>query len=218
MRNRRRVHRNTSRTALLALVLLACAACAANSPQLPLPVPAEDVGLQPGDVIQVRIWREPDLGGDFRVDSRGLVVLPRLGDVNVEGWTAEELSDSIKAAYEKYLKNPSIEVTALRRVSVLGEVRSPGLYPVDATISVSDVLALAGGLTPNADPNKIRLVQNGQIVDVKLEPETVVERSAIRSGDQILVGEKSWLARNSGVIAAALITSATIIIVNVAVN
>ncbi len=202
----------------LALILLASTGCSAHNPQAEAPPPSDDVGLQPGDVIQVRIWREPDLSGDFSVDSRGLVVLPRLGDVNVEGRTAEELSDSVKAAYAKYLKNPSIEVTALRRVSVLGGVRSPGLYPVDATISVSDVLALAGGLTPNGDPNKIRLVQNGQIVDVNLKPETVVERSPIRSGDQILVGEKSWLARNSGVLAAAVITSAAIIIANVAVK
>ncbi len=209
---------NTSRFALLALVLLACSACSAKRPELPLPVPAEDVGLQPGDAIQVRIWQEPDLSGDFTVNPNGQAVLPLLGDVQVEGRTAQELADSLKTAYGKYLRNPSIDVKVLRRVSVQGEVRSPGFYPVDATVSLADVLALAGVLTSNGDPKKIRLVRSGQVVDVELTPETVVERSPIRSGDQILVGEKSWLARNSGIIAAALITSVSIVIVNVAVN
>ncbi len=212
------MHPNTSRLGLLALVLLACAACSANSPELPLPVPAEDVGLQPGDAIQVRIWREPDLSGDFTVNPNGQAVLPLLGDVQVEGRTAQELADSLKTAYGKYLRNPSIDVKVLRRVSVQGEVRSPGFYPVDATVSLADVLALAGGLTSNGDPNKIRLLRSGQVVDVELTPETVVERSPIRSGDQILVGQKSWLARNSPIIVGATITGAAIIIANAVIN
>ncbi len=212
------MHLNTSRFALLALALLACAACSANSPELPLPVPAEDVGLQPGDAIQVGIWREPDLSGDFTVNPNGQAVLPLLGDVQVEGRTAQELADSLKTAYGKYLRNPSIDVKVLRRVSVQGEVRSPGFYPVDATVSLADVLALAGGLTSNGDPNKIRLVRSGQVVDVGLTPETVVERSPIRSGDQILVGRRSWLARNSAIIVGATITGVAIIIANAAIK
>ncbi len=203
---------------LFALVLLACAACSANSPQLPLPVPAEDVGLQPGDAIQVGIWREPDLSGDFTVNPNGQAVLPLLGDVQVEGRTAQELAHSLKTAYGKYLRNPSIDVKVLRRVSVQGEVRSPGFYPVDATVSLADVLAMAGGLTSNGDPNKIRLLRSGQVVDVELTPETVVERSPIRSGDQILVGQRSWLARNSAIIVGATITGVAIIIANAAIK
>ena len=203
---------------LLALVLLVCAACAPHNPQNETPVPSEDMGLQPGDVIQISIWREPDLSGEFSVDSRGQVVLPRLGDINVEGRMAEEVSDSVKTAFEKYLRNPSIEVKVLRRVSVHGEVRVPGLYPVDATVSVADVLALAGGLTPNGNPKEVRLVRSGQIIDVGVKPETVVERSPIRSGDQILVGQKSWLARNSGIIIGATITGAAIVIANAVIN
>ena len=212
------MHRNASRLALLALVLLADAACSANSPELPPPVPAEDVGLQPGDAIQVRIWREPDLSGDFTVNPNGQAVLPLLGDVQVEGRTAQELADSLKTAYGRYLRNPSIDVKVLRRVSVQGEVRSPGFYPVDATVSLADVLALAGGLTSNGDANKIRLVRGGQVVDVWLTPETVVERSPIRSGDQILVGQKSWLARNSPIIVGATITGVAIIIANAVIK
>ena len=212
------MHPNTSRLALLALVPFACAACSANSPELRLPVPAEDVGLQPGDAIQVRIWREPDLSGDFTVNPNGQTVLPLLGDVQVEGRTAQELADSLKTAYGRYLRNPSIDVKVLRRVSVQGEVRTPGFYPVDATVSLADVLALAGGLTPNGDPNKIRLLRSGQVLDVWLTPETVVERSPIRSGDQILVGQRSWLARNSPIIVGATITSAAIIIANAVIK
>ena len=172
----------------------------------------EHIGLQPGDLISINIWREPDLSGDFLVDERGRAVLPRLGTVDVTGRSAEEVVDTLTASFARYLKNPSIRVSVLRRVSIQGEVRNPGLYPVDATVTVSDALALAGGLTATADQNKIRLVRGGQIMDVKIDPETVVQRSPIRSGDQIVVGQKSWLARYSAVIVATLITATAIIL------
>lgn len=72
-----------------------------------------------------------------------------------------------------------------RRISMQGEVKSPRPYLVDGTFSLADVLAVAGRLMPNADPNKIRLVREGELLEVSLCPETTDDRSPIRSGDQI---------------------------------
>jgi protein involved in polysaccharide export with SLBB domain len=156
-------------------------------------------GVRPGDVIRVWIWREQDYSGEFPVDVRGRVVLPLLGEVLVPGRTAEQLSDTLRAAYRKYLNNPGIQVTVLRRVSVQGEVAKPGLYPADATLTVGDLVSLAGGVTPNANRHKIRLVREGTVIVSGLGPGTVLQRSPVQSGDEVYVPQKGWLARNGGI-------------------
>src|SRR5215210_834950 len=86
--------------------------------------------LRPGDTIRLRIWREPDLSGDFQVDESGLVVLPKLGPTRVSGQDPRALKQLVTQSYAEYLKNPSIDVQILRRIQVLGAVKNPGLYPV----------------------------------------------------------------------------------------
>jgi polysaccharide export outer membrane protein len=169
-------------------------------------------GLHPGDIVSVEIWREPDLSGQYQVAANGQIILPMLGIIGVVGKSAEAIAADITTGYSKYLVNPSIQVTVLRRVSVQGNIRNPGLYPVDATVTMADLLAMAGGLTSNADPKKIRLVRNGSVLDVALSPEMIIESSPVRSGDQVFVGERSWLARNSGIIIGTSITAAAVII------
>ena len=172
---------------------------------------AIDASLEPGDAIRVEIWREPDLSGVFDVDETGTVTLPLLGDRMVSGLSPDSLRDALAAEYGEYLQNPSIDVTLLRRVSILGEVRSPGLYPVDATITLMEALALAGGISPNGNKNDIQLVRGGQVIPQKLSATAVIGSTDVRSGDQIVVGERSWANRNSGAIIGSLIAATAII-------
>ncbi len=171
-------------------------------------------GVRPGDVIRLWVWREKDYSGEFPVDARGKVVLPLLGEVAVPGKTAQALADTLREAYRQYLNNPSIQITVLRRVAVQGEVVKPGLYPADATISIGELIALAGGVTPNGNQKKIRLVREGHVLVSGLGPGTVLQRSPVQSGDEVFVPQKSWLSRNSSVfvyggvsIGAAIITA-----------
>lgn len=153
-------------------------------------------GVRPGDIIRVWVWREKDYSGDFPVDVRGTVTLPVLGEISVSGRTAEQLTDTLREAYRKYLNNPSIDVTVVRRVVVQGEVVKPGLYPADATISIGELIALAGGVTSNGNQRGIELLRNGQVVVTGLGPGAVLQRSPIQSGDVIVVPQKGWLSRN----------------------
>jgi len=111
----------------------------------PAPVPAVAMSanaadaLRPGDVVRLRIWREPDLSGDFPVDESGVVVLPKIGPRSVTAESPATLRDTIVAAYSKFLNHNSIDVTLLRRIQVLGAVRQPGVYPVDPTMTIGDV-------------------------------------------------------------------------------
>ena len=196
---------------LAALLLLAAAprALPAQPGGGEAPAAAAADPLRPGDVVRVRIWREPDLSGEFPVDADGMVVFPKLGPRQVTSESAATLRERLLRDYAEYLVNPSVEVTLLRRLQVLGAVRTPGLYPVDGTMTVADVLALAGGTTPQGDPRRVELVRDGRRVDARLATDGQVASSAIRSGDQLFVPERSWLSRNTGVVAALVSAGAT---------
>ncbi len=168
--------------------------------------------LRLGDIVRLRIWREAEMSGDYTVNEDGDVVLPRVGNIHVAGEQPAEVKTRITQAYSRFLQNPSIEVTLLRRVHVLGAVRNTGLYPVDPTMTVSDALALAGGTTADGSPNRVVLIRDGVRLPVKLEANTPIAGAAIRSGDQIYVDQRSWISRNTGVVTAAITGVVSLII------
>lgn len=193
---------------ILAACLTALLAACSSSPPAAGPAPTSDPGLRPGDVVRVSVWREGDLSGPFQVDDRGIVTLPLLGERDVIGLQGPELRDQLREEYREYLQNPSIEVTVLRRVNILGAVNSPGLYPVDETISLTEALGLAGGVSPEGDANDIRLYRDGAVVYDDLDRAALVSDIDIRSGDRIVVAEKGWFERNPGALIGSLIAAA----------
>jgi len=168
--------------------------------------------LLPGDVVRLRIWREPDLSGDFQVDEQGTVVLPKIGALSIKQMPAASLKTMLVEKYSTYLRDPAIDVIVLRRVNVLGAVKNPGLYPVDATMTVADVLALAGGVAPEGSPDKGELIRGGSRLDVKLTRRTKIGDTPLQSGDQLYVPQRSWIARNPGVVAGTLTAVAGIVV------
>lgn len=201
-----------SLVALLAAasVLPACAGGQAADPPAPDSARDSQQLLRPGDVVRLRIWREPDLSGEYQVQNSGTVVFPRLGEYVVIDETPMTLEARLLVDYRQYLRNPSIEVTVLRRVNVLGAVNRPGVYNVDPTVAISDVIAMAGGATPIGDPSDIRVMREGEVLTTQIDERTVIGNSPIRSGDQIYVPERSWIARNTGIVATLISAAATI--------
>lgn len=192
--------------AILALLAtsMSIAACGSSSNDAgPAAVSPEEmervrgqVGLRPGDALAVAIWREPELSDTIPVNDRGQVVLPLLGPRNVEGISPDSLERQLEREYSEYVRSPAVSITALRRISILGAVRNPGLYPVDATVTLSDALALAGGLAPNGDRDDIQLVRGGKVMRESLDGSMLVGALPIQSGDQIRVDNTPWLQRN----------------------
>ncbi len=167
------------------------------------------VGIRPGDAVRLRVYRDTSLTGEFPVNENGDAVLPLLGRRQVAGLTPDSLRSRLLAEYSEYLKNPAMDVTMLRRISILGSVKKPGLYPVDPTVSLAEALATAGGVTPNADRGDIRLIRDGRVLREGLNQRTLLGTTPIQSGDRIFVGQKSWFARNwqwiGGTLSSALI-------------
>lgn len=177
--------------------------------QEPAPV---SVTLAPGDMIRVQIWREPELSGEFLVDQDGSVTLPLLGRRTVSGVRLEETLDALLSAYREQLRNPSIILTPLRRVYVLGEVNQPGLRLVDPTISLAGAVALAGGANPNGDLSRIRVVRQGEVVLENVAADSGLAFVDIRSGDEIFVGRRGWFDRNSTFVVSALLSVTSLIV------
>jgi protein involved in polysaccharide export with SLBB domain len=96
---------------------------------------------------------------------------------------------------------------------VSGEVGRPALYPVDATITIGDLISLAGGVTSAGNRKKIQLLRNGQIIVSALGPGTVLQNSPVQSGDQVFVPQRSWVSRNGGALlyGGISITSAVLV-------
>jgi len=106
-------------------------------------------------VLEIRVWREPDLSGKHRVGVDGSIQHVLAGAVPAANLTTEELASALEKILERdYLREARVAVTLIesqrRRASVLGAVESPGAYPVAGETRVIDLLAAAGGLEPDA--------------------------------------------------------------------
>ena len=202
--------------AVLALALaLALAGCGSRSPAATFPSrPAStdyrEVRVREGDQISLRIFREPEMSGTFGVARDGLATLPRLGRIHVAGRTVVELQDSLRSALAVYLRNASVEVTVLRRVGVQGSVRKPDLYMIDLTMTLREVLALAGGVTEEGDPSRVTIIREGVPMRLAGGSDAGFVAADLVSGDQIVVGRQGWFQRNAlavvGTVAAIIPT------------
>lgn len=202
----------------LALVLAAPPALAAQADapeRRAVPVPLEaiaDATLLPGDALEIRIWREPDLSGTFLVDPEGAVTLPLLGRQRVVDLPLAELREMLLELYRVELRNPSIEITPLRRIYVLGEVNRPGLLALDPTVTLAGAVAMAGGANPTGDLRKLRIMRDGEVHRDQVGPEQDLMSVDIRSGDQIFVERRGWFDRHSTFVVSATIGVASIIV------
>ena len=141
-----------------------------------------DVAARPGDKVRLRIYREPDLSGEFTVPEDGSVDFPKIGPVPVDRISTDSLRALLIAEYSHSLRDPAIEVTVLRRVNVTGAVRNPGFYYADPTVTVKGALALAGGVTPEGNKNKLELQRGNQRTGINLSGGTSLADSPVHSG------------------------------------
>jgi polysaccharide biosynthesis/export protein len=187
-----------------ALLLVLPAADAASQDAVPQRLAPEQVRIYPGDVISLTVWREPDLTQNLTVPPNGIVAFPKIGARPVLDRSAEQVTAELMAEYGKYLVNPSIQIEILRKVQILGEVRSPGVYTLGPTVTVSDAVAIAGGVLPTGRRNIVELRRDGDVVRIQLSPRTAMADEPVRSGDQLRVPERSYMSQNAPMLVAAM--------------
>jgi protein involved in polysaccharide export with SLBB domain len=189
--------------AMLCLGLMPLSVALAQQAPAPRAIRA-GVAAQPGDMVRLKIWREPDLSGEFVVPEDGRVVFPKIGTVAVDRLSTDSLTALLVAQYSQSLRDPAIEVTVLRRVNVIGAVRNPGFYYADPTVTVKGALALAGGVTPDGNKNKMELLRDNKRTQIGLSSGTTLADSPIQSGDQVSAPERSWLSRNTALVVSGV--------------
>jgi polysaccharide export outer membrane protein len=151
---------------------------------------------RPGDRIALKIWNEPEMSDTFNISERGEAILPRLGAMQVTALPLAALQDSLRRAYAVYLRNPSVEIAVLRRVSVQGEVRQPGMYLADLTMGLPEIIARAGGYTDAANPRNVVIVRDGQRIRYGGGGQGPLLTGELQSGDQVFVRPRNAFARN----------------------
>lgn len=158
---------------------------------------AANAPVLPGDRIVLRVWHEPTLTDTFTVNHNSEVVLPKIGRFSLVGRTIGSVTDTITVRLAEFLNNPAISVTVLRRVGVQGEVRSPGLYVVDVTMTLREIIAVAGGITEAGNLSDVAIFRGDHRIPVGGWERGGPSATVVQSGDQIVVGRRSWLSRNT---------------------
>lgn len=149
---------------LLALAMAASAQQSVN----PAPNAAPPLKIGSGDLIDVVMFDNPDLSGQFRVDEKGDITVPLIGRVHVEGLTADGAATLIEQRYvEAQILQPAdshatvfISEYATQGITVNGEVKNPGVYPALGVRKLNDVIAAAGGITLTA-ASKVVITHRG---------------------------------------------------------
>ena len=183
--------------------LLALLAAPALAAQQPAAAPVQTTGsayhLRPGDIVRITVWGQEAYSGQFEIDEHGMLPYPGIGDINTTNLTVSQLREQIRKGLETIFNSPFVTVSPQFRVAVLGTVQRPGLYTVDPTLSVLDVVALAGGPATGGDLNGVKLLRGGQQTRLRLEGGIkghTLEEIGIHSGDQIIVPHK-FLSRDN---------------------
>ena len=170
--------------------------------------------FSPGDRLVITVWPDSSLGGVFPIEDTGLVHLPLLGPRQALGKTVESFRQELRAGYSEDLQLPAVSVQAQFRVGILGAVRSPGVYWVDPSYGVFELISTAGGFLEDAKEDEIVMTratgESYQIMAARLQiPGSAEAALALRSGDRLVVPEGGgW---NWGIFLQSLTLVATIV-------
>jgi polysaccharide export outer membrane protein len=194
--------------ALLLALLIAASACrsAAPVPDLPLPS-ADETGsspsvsntLGPGDLVEVRVFQEPDHSGIWRVSPEGTIDYPLCGKVALEGRTSSTAADSLRECLTRYLRRPQVSVLIReynsKKIFVFGEVQKPGTFPHDGEMTIIQAITLAGGFTKLAAKNSTNVTRiiEGQERKIRVPVEDIgvgrEKNFLLQPGDIVFVPE-----------------------------
>ena len=166
---------------------------------------ATDGGVNPNtlaanDVLEVRVYQEPDVSGVYRVSPHGEVDFPLCGKVSVGGMTASEAADAFTRCLKNgFVRRPQVSVMVKefnsKKIFVFGEVAKPGAYTFEEGMTIIHAISAAGGFIKTASKNSVNVtrVLEGREVKVPVRVEDIVTGSgknfALQPGDIIFVPE-----------------------------
>lgn len=192
---------------IVPIAVLALAGCA--TPDYPPAPRLSDVDynyhIGPADVVNVIVWRNPELSISVPVRPDGKITTPLIEDLPALGRTPSELARDMEKALGKYIRDPVVTVIpttfvgpASEQIRVIGEAAKPQALPYRKDLTVLDVMIAVGGLTDFADGNAARIFRvadGGKLYKVRLRDllkrGDITANAEMRPGD-ILVIPQSW--------------------------
>ena len=158
--------------------------------------------IGPEDVLGVIVWREADVSGDVTVRPDGMITLPLIRDIRAAGLTPQELADRVQTALREYVTDASVTIVVRqmnsRKVFITGEVAKPGAYALASSMTVMQLIAVAGGLTEFAEGKSISVmrVEAGQTKTFPFDYKNVAngkkpaQNIVLKPGDTVVVPER----------------------------
>jgi polysaccharide biosynthesis/export protein len=155
--------------------------------------------IGPEDLLEISVWNEKELQREVTVRPDGWLTFPLVGNIQAAGKTPQQVETDIKTRLRKYIPDPVVTVTVKKvqglKIFVIGKVGKPGEYMVGRYVDVLQALTLAGGLTPFADEDDIKIVrkQNGKETIIPFDYSQVKrgrrleQNIQLKSGDVIVV-------------------------------
>lgn len=188
---------------------LLLAACSSRIPVAVAPLPDRPWTLLPGDEVRVRVYREPELNGQWIVNGRGELQLPGIGRMVVAGLTVDSLTELISRGYARHIIDAIVDVGIVRTVPVLGDVRTPGAYSVEPTNTVQQLVARAGGLDfSGLESAMLLLVKGRDGTKYSLSADQRLDRVPIDGGDAILVvNPNQWSKRVDNLVRLSILVT-----------
>ena len=199
----------TIRYLLLTLVIAGCASTGGSPPPTEsAPIVADAYRIGVDDVLQISVWKNPDLSVKVPVRPDGMISMPLAGDVQAGGRTPQEVAEEIETVLDRYIREPKVAVIVsdlrsheyLSRIRVTGSVAQPSSLTYRQGMTVLDAVLASGGCTEFASENKTKLyrrtAESTQVIDVRLGD--ILNKGDLRSnftlqpGDVITVPERNF--------------------------
>ncbi|NPA94222.1 MAG: polysaccharide export protein [Thermodesulfobacteria bacterium] len=121
--------------------------------------------LGPGDVVEISVWKDPELTKQVIVQPDGYISFPLIGQIKAGGRTIPEIQKEITQKLSEYISTPTVTILPLRiesyKIYVIGKVNKPGAFTVLPTVNVMQALSMAGGTNPFAKLSKIFILRKG---------------------------------------------------------
>ncbi len=191
----------------MALLVLVSSGCAPVRPRAPefVNVPDYNYIVGPGDVLNVTVWRNPELSGSAPVRPDGKITSPLVEDLVAMGKDSSTIAREIEAKLAKYIRDPVVTVVVTsfigpysEQIRVIGEAARPQTLPYKQKMTLLDVMIVVGGLTDFADGNRsyiVRSAENNKQYSVRLHDlikgGDITANAEVRPGD-ILIIPQSW--------------------------
>lgn len=175
---------------------------------------AQDLKL--GDGVRLTFYNiEDDVSGDYFVMRDGTIQLPYIGLIHTQQKPFPSIQESIIKSYKSIYREPELTVQPLFRINVLGEVKAPGIYFVTGYERLTDLLAMAGGETLEADLDKLYLLRDDERIDINAKRIVKEGKSlqdlGMRSGDQVYIERAGLVSyRNASLLISGIGVAATI--------